>query len=120
MSLLNINQNSKKEENDSTLSSSLNSNTNISDNYTINENDSSIEYNREEETKLKVNIEHKNDNKGIKKYLLYGNHIDNLKPKYIGKTRAFCYINNYPLIIIGPDCKYFFKIYKIISISRLL
>ena len=41
--------------------------------------------------------------------LLYGNSINDLKPKYLGKARAFCYINNYPIIIIGPDCKFYFS-----------
>ena len=41
-----------------------------------------------------------------KPYLFYGNHIQNLHPKYLGKTRAFFYHNDSPLIIIGPDCKF--------------
>ena len=100
--------NSKKEENDITLSSSLNSDINKNEILQTNDVDmeSSLDYNREEETKLKPNTENsKNKNNKTKKYLLYGNHIDNLKPKYLGKTRAFCYINNYPLFTIGPDCK---------------
>ena len=65
---------------------------------------------KKEETKLKPSSETlNNSNIGTKKYLLYGNHIDNLKPKYLGKARAFCYINNYPIIIIGPDCKFYFS-----------
>ena len=39
-------------------------------------------------------------------YLLYGNQINNLHPKYLGNSRALFYINNYPIITIGPDCKY--------------
>ena len=39
--------------------------------------------------------------------LLYGNAINNLYPKYLGKMRSFFYIKNQPLIIIGPDCKFF-------------
>ena len=37
--------------------------------------------------------------------LLYGNDINDLTPKYIGRLRAFFYINKKPLILIGPDCK---------------
>ena len=40
-----------------------------------------------------------------KNNLLYGNPPSEIKPKYIGKTRAFLFIRNSPLIIIGPDCK---------------
>ena len=37
--------------------------------------------------------------------LLYGNSINDLTPKHIGKLFAFFYINQTPLILIGPDCK---------------
>ena len=37
--------------------------------------------------------------------LLYGNSINDLTPKRIGKLYAFFYINGKPLILIGPDCK---------------
>ena len=37
--------------------------------------------------------------------LLYGNSINDLTPKRIGKLFAFFYINEKPLILIGPDCK---------------
>ena len=39
--------------------------------------------------------------------LFYGNNINELKPKFLGNMRAFLYYKNSPLIIIGPDCKYF-------------
>jgi hypothetical protein len=39
--------------------------------------------------------------------LIFGTPIEILKPKKIGKMYAFLYINNFPLIVIGPDCKYF-------------
>ena len=38
---------------------------------------------------------------------IFGVSINNPKPKKIGSVYAFLYINYYPLIIIGPDCKYF-------------
>ena len=37
--------------------------------------------------------------------LLYGNSINDLTPKRIGRLFAFFYINEKPLILIGPDCK---------------
>ena len=39
--------------------------------------------------------------------LLYGNDINNLYPKYLGKMLSMIYIKNQPLITIGPDCKFF-------------
>lgn len=39
--------------------------------------------------------------------LLYGNPIDCINPKFIGKSYAFLYdIDGEPKITIGPDCKY--------------
>ena len=40
--------------------------------------------------------------------LLYGNDINNLYPKYLGKMLSMIYIKNQPLITIGPDCKFFY------------
>ena len=48
--------------------------------------------------------------------LLYGNSINDLTPKRLGKLYAFFYINNKPLIIIGPDCKKIFFILYIFII----
>jgi hypothetical protein len=42
-----------------------------------------------------------------KSALLFGNDINNLYPKYLGKMLSFIYIKNEPLITIGPDCKFF-------------
>ena len=39
--------------------------------------------------------------------LFYGNNINDLKPKFLGNMRTFLYYKNNPLIVIGPDCKYF-------------
>ena len=45
--------------------------------------------------------------------LVYGVSIDINNPRKIGAVNAFFYINNSPLIVIGPDCKYFnFMFYK--------
>ena len=46
-----------------------------------------------------------NEGGNNKNDLLYGNPLNKIKPKYIGKARAFLYIGNSPLIIIGPGCK---------------
>ena len=53
-----------------------------------------------EKEEQKNNIENKMQ-------LLYGNDINNLYPKYLGKMLSFIYIKNEPLITIGPDCKFF-------------
>ena len=37
--------------------------------------------------------------------LIFGKSISIPKPRKIGAVYAFLYINYYPLIIIGPDCK---------------
>ena len=37
--------------------------------------------------------------------LVYGVSIDVNKPRKIGAVNAFFYIKNFPLIVIGPDCK---------------
>lgn len=59
-----------------------------------------------EQTQIKVDQQKKN-------LLLYGNNINDLTPKHLGKLFAFFYINQKPLIIIGPDCKkiVFFNIF---------
>ena len=41
-------------------------------------------------------------------YKLYGNDINIKNPKKLGNLRAFIYINNYPLIAIGPNCNKFY------------
>lgn len=40
-----------------------------------------------------------------KKDTVYGSDVKAPKPIRLGKTFAFCYIKNQPLIIIGPHCK---------------
>jgi len=91
MSKIEIEQISKSGDNDAT------------ENYKLNENNEPIDYNREEEIRIK-NIDNSNKESNSK-YLLYGNDIKIQNPKYLGRTRAFFYHNNYPWIIIGPDCK---------------
>ena len=53
-----------------------------------------------EDKEQKKNVEDNNT-------LLYGNDINNLYPKYLGKMLSMIYIKNQPLITIGPDCKFF-------------
>jgi hypothetical protein len=45
---------------------------------------------------------------------LYGNNINVLNPKKIGKLYSFLYINNKPLIVIGSECKNIIIIYSIL------
>ena len=47
----------------------------------------------------------KEEEKKFSSSLLYGNSINDLKPKHLGNLLAFLYINETPLILIGPDCK---------------
>ncbi len=37
--------------------------------------------------------------------LVYGTSIDMHNPRKIGSMNVFFYIKNFPLIVIGPDCK---------------
>jgi hypothetical protein len=114
MSLIENDMNSKHLENEINISNSLDNNLNIEDNAG---DDSPRRIIKEEETSLKININNSKI-KPNKSYLLYGNHIDNLHPKYLGRSRAFLYINNYPLIIIGPDCKFIMQLYIIIYMQK--
>lgn len=41
--------------------------------------------------------------------IIYGNDYNIKKPKKLGNSYAFCYIKDWPLITIGPNC----IIYKI-------
>ena len=50
----------------------------------------------------------KADNEDKESPLLYGNDINNMYPKYLGKMLSFIYVKNQPLISIGPDCKFLF------------
>ena len=51
-----------------------------------------------------------NDEENLEKKnkLINGNDINIKKPKRLGNLRAFFYINDYPLIAIGPNCNKFF------------
>lgn len=57
-----------------------------------------------QENNLTYSIIKEEENK-FSSSLLYGNSINDLKPKHLGKLLAFFYINEKPLILIGPDCK---------------
>ena len=112
MSLDEIDQNLNLNNNKVILSTSTNNNDNKNiptETDLLNDPESAIEttYNVEKEKISQVNIkEPKGNDITNKSYLFYGNHISNLHPKYLGRTRALFYHNDYPLIIIGPDCKY--------------
>ena len=67
----------------------------------------------EDENNIKTPIienekEIKADNEDKESPLLYGNDINNMYPKYLGKMLSFIYVKNQPLISIGPDCKFLF------------
>ena len=73
-----------------------------------NENDNE----KEKENEYEKNIENSNpekeksQNMGQTHNLLYGNPIDSLNPKFIGKSLALLYdFRGNPKITIGPDCK---------------
>ena len=51
------------------------------------------------------NSQKKYDNSIDFSNLVYGTSIDKLNPRKIGLVTAFFYINKFPLIVIGPDCK---------------
>ena len=112
MSLDEIDQNSISNGSSITLSTSITNNdtaNQATETDLLNDQESAIEtsYNVEKEKISQVNIkEPKGNDITNKSYLFYGNHISNLHPKYLGRTRALFYHNDYPLIIIGPDCKY--------------
>ena len=61
----------------------------------------------EEKLEKEEKEEQKNNQDNNNNILLYGNDINNLYPKYLGKMLSFIYIKNKPLICIGPDCKFF-------------
>lgn len=52
-----------------------------------------------------INKENIGSVKKIRTDLLYGNDINILQPRKIGKVWAFLYYKDYPLIVIGPGCK---------------
>ena len=113
MSLDEIDQNTNPNGNAITLSTSVNSNDNNQNQPTetdlLNDPESALEttYKVEQEKITQVNKKETHGNNiESKPYLFYGNHYQNLHPKYLGKTRAFLYRNDSPLIIIGPDCKF--------------
>ena len=81
------------------LSTMMNSSSNISENEAL---DKDIDNNQEDKLESPII---KEEEKKFSSSLLYGNSINDLKPKRIGKLFAFCYINEKPLILIGPDCK---------------
>ena len=61
-----------------------------------------------------INLSSNNLNRNIFKKsnisnIIYGNDYNIKKPKKLGNSYVFCYIKNWPLITIGPNC----IIYKI-------
>lgn len=58
-----------------------------------------------QDNNLTYSIIKEEEEKKFSSSLLYGNSINDLKPKHLGNLLAFFYINEKPLILIGPDCK---------------
>ena len=96
------------------LSTMIHSSSNINEEEIL---DKDIDMNQED--KLGIPII-KEEEKKFSSSLLYGNSINEIKPKNIGKLFAFFYINEKPLILIGPDCKkkIIYKNYFYFYISR--
>ena len=110
-----INQNDyNKNQIQTELSTMINSSSNINEEEIL---DKDIDMNQED--KLGIPII-KEEEKKFSSSLLYGNSINEIKPKNIGKLFAFFYINEKPLILIGPDCKkkIIYKNYFYFYISR--
>ena len=115
MSLDEIDQNSNLNNNKVIISTSTNNNDNKSiptETDLLNDPESAIEttYNVETEKISQINQRQYDENNSEynqenKPFLFYGNHYQNLHPKYLGKTIALFYYKDNPLIIIGPDCK---------------
>ena len=102
-----INQNDdSKNQIQTELSTMINSSSNISEEEIL---DKDIDINQED--KLGIPII-KEEEKKFSSSLLYGNSINEIKPKHIGKLFAFFYFNEKPLILIGPDCKKTIIIFK--------
>ena len=101
------------------VSTSNNTDLNSEEKYQIKGDELPRKLQNVQEIVLKINNGEKSNKIRKKNFLLYGNHIENLHPKYLGKSRAFLYINNYPLIIIGPDCKFYFYFLKINNIKKI-
>ena len=60
------------------------------------------------ELDLLEDSENKNEESDEKDNKLYGNDISIKNPKKLGNLRAFIYINDYPLIVLGPNCNHFY------------
>jgi hypothetical protein len=110
-----INQNDdSKNQIQTELSTMINSSSNMIEEEIL---DKDIDINQED--KLGIPII-KEEEKKFSSSLLYGNSINEIKPKHIGKLFAFFYVNEKPLILIGPDCKktFIFKNYFYFYIFR--
>ena len=110
-----INQNDdSKNQIQTELSTMINSSSNMTEEEIL---DKDIDINQED--KLGIPII-KEEEKKFSSSLLYGNSINEIKPKHIGKLFAFFYVNEKPLILIGPDCKktFIFKNYFYFYIFR--
>ena len=70
--------------------------------------------NNKSQTIFNKNFNKTSDNSIDKKLdLIFGVPYENKYPKKIGNLRVFLYIKNIPIIVIGPNCKYFSYIFLI-------
>ena len=63
--------------------------------------------NLKEEIKSKENsLERNNKDKEENLLKLFGNNINERKPKYYGKTKSFLFFHEIPILILGEDSKF--------------
>ena len=67
-----------------------------------------IEVNSKENISNKLSYNSSTNNATSSQNLLFGLPLNEGNPRKIGSLNAFLYINNSPLIVIGPHCKYIF------------
>ena len=77
---------------------------------------SEISHLKEEiKTKEKSKKENEND-KDDKPLTIFGNNINDRKPKYYGKTRTLLYCKETPILILGEDRNFFIYLIFIIPL----
>ena len=60
-----------------------------------------------EDIKSKEKAKKEND-KGDKQLTIFGNNINDRKPKYYGKTKSLLFCNETPILILGEDRNFLF------------
>ena len=70
-----------------------------------------IEVSSKDSSPKKSSMNSNSNNSVSSQNLLFGIPLNKLCPRKIGSLNAFFYINNSPVIVIGPHCKYFILIF---------